>query len=120
MHDLVERRLGEPALVISDGNPGLKKALRRVWRCQRHKMLNILAKLPPQVHAELKPLIQQVFWAPSYEEGLRRGRAQAGTAGERRTAGPDRSDGSGREEPTPGKCVGTGKLKELTEEASMP
>lgn len=81
LHDLVERGLPEPALVISDGNPGLKKALRRVWpevlhqRCQRHKMLNILAKVPKQAQAELKRLIQQVFWADSYEEGLRRGHA---------------------------------------------
>lgn len=55
--------------------------LRRVWpevlhqRCQPHKMLNILAKLPKRMQAELKRLIQQqVFWAESYEEGLKRGR----------------------------------------------
>jgi transposase-like protein len=81
LHDLIERGLQEPVLVISDGNPGLKKALKRVWpwvlhqRCQRHKLLNILAKVPKQFQAELKQLVQQVFRAESYEEGLRRGRA---------------------------------------------
>lgn len=81
LHDLTERGLKEPTLVISDGNPGLKKALRRIWpgvwhqRCQRHKLLNILIKLPKAMQAELKRLIQQVFWAESYEAGLRRGRA---------------------------------------------
>lgn len=51
LHDLVERGFKEPVLVLSDGNPGLKKALRRVWpwvwhqRCQCHKLLNILANL---------------------------------------------------------------------------
>lgn len=79
LQDLVGRGLKEPALVISDGNPGLKKALRRVWpgvphqRCQRHKMLNILAKVPKRMQAELKRLIQQVFGADSYEQGLKRG-----------------------------------------------
>lgn len=81
LHDLSERGLREPTLVISDGNPGLKKALRRIWpavkhqRCQRHKLLNILAKLPKATQAEMKRLVQQIFWADSYEEGLRKGRA---------------------------------------------
>ena len=81
LHDLTERGFKEPALVISDGNPGLKKALRRIWpqvkhqRCQRHKLLNILVKLPKAMQAEMKRLVQQVFWADSYEEGLNKGRA---------------------------------------------
>lgn len=81
LHDLTERGFKEPALVISDGNPGLKKALRRIWpeakhqRCQRHKLLNILVKLPKAMQAEMKRLVQQVFWADSYEEGLQKGRA---------------------------------------------
>jgi len=81
LHDLTERGFKEPALVISDGNPGLKKALRRIWpqvkhqRCQRHKLLNILVKLPKTMQAEMKRLVQQVFWADSFEEGLQKGRA---------------------------------------------
>jgi len=81
LHDLTARGLQEPLLVIIDGNPGLKKALREVFphalrqRCQVHKMRNILAKLPRTMQAKMKRLIQQVFHAASYDDGLRRGRA---------------------------------------------
>jgi transposase-like protein len=77
LHDLTERGLKEPTLVISDGNPGLKKALRRIWpqvlhqRCQRHKLLNILVKLPKAMQAEMKHLVQQVFWAGRFAQGTR-------------------------------------------------
>jgi transposase-like protein len=49
------------------------KAFRQ--RCQAHKMLNILSKLPKAMQGQMKKLIRQVFWAPSYEEGIKRGRA---------------------------------------------
>jgi len=81
LHDLTARGLGEPLLVISDGNPALKKTLREVFphalrqRCQVHKMRNILAKLPRSIQAKMKRLIHQVFHAASYDEGLKRGQA---------------------------------------------
>ena len=81
LHDLTARGFQEPLLVISDGNPGLKKALREVFphalrqRCQVHKMRNILAKLPRTIQAKMKRLIHQVFYAATFEEGLKRGRA---------------------------------------------
>jgi len=81
LHDLTARGLEAPLLVISDGQPGLRKALREVFprafhqRCQVHKMRNILAKLPQAARTLLKPLIRQVFWAATYEQGLTRGRA---------------------------------------------
>lgn len=81
LHDMTVRGLCEPLLVIVDGNPGLKKALREVFphalkqRCQVHKMRNVLAKLPRLIQAKMKRLIHQVFYAASYDEGLRRGRA---------------------------------------------
>ncbi|MBI3660947.1 transposase [Candidatus Acetothermia bacterium] len=31
LHEVTERGFKEPCLMISDGNPGLKKALRRIW-----------------------------------------------------------------------------------------
>lgn len=74
------RGLNAPLLIIHDGNPGLKKAIREVFpqslkqRCQVHKMRNILSKLPKSVIAEVKPLIWQVFRAKSYELGLEKGR----------------------------------------------
>lgn len=81
LHEMVERGLNEPLLIISDGNPGLKKAVKQVFpnamrqRCQVHKMRNILAKLPKAVLKDMKKLIQHVFLAPSYEVGLKRGYA---------------------------------------------
>ena len=81
LHELTARGLAEPMLAVSDGNPGLKKALREVFpharrqRCQVHKLRNILAKLPKAMRAEMARLVGPVFHAATYEEGLRRGRA---------------------------------------------
>jgi transposase-like protein len=81
LHDVTARGLEAPLRVISDGQPGQRKALREVFprafpqRCQVHKIRNSLAKLPPAARALLKPLIQQVFGAATYEQGLTRGRA---------------------------------------------
>lgn len=68
-------------LVLSDGQPGLRQALREGFprafhqRGQVHKMRNIRAKLPQAARALLKPLLRQVFTAATYEQGLTRGRA---------------------------------------------
>ncbi|WP_447973837.1 IS256 family transposase [Nitrospira sp. Kam-Ns4a] len=81
LHDLTARGLEAPLLVISDGQPGLRKALREVFprashqRGQVQKMRTSLAKLPQAARALLKPLIRQVFCAATYEQGLTRGRA---------------------------------------------
>ena len=80
LHDLTARGLGPPLLVVTDGNPGLMRAVRQVFpgvrrqRCQVHKMRNILAKLPRLTQRELKPLIHQVFLAPDHRTALRRGK----------------------------------------------
>ena len=81
LHDLTARGLGTPLLVITDGNPGLTRAVKQVFpgvrrqRCQVHKLRNILAKLPKLAATQLKPLLQQVFLAPDHATGCRRGRA---------------------------------------------
>ena len=81
LHDLTARGLTPPLLVIVDGNPGLRKAVRqvfpgvRVQRCQVHKLRNILAKLPRLAAQQLKPLVQQVFLAADHATALGRGRA---------------------------------------------
>ena len=81
LHDLTARNLSPPLLVITDGNPGLTRAVKQVFpgvrrqRCQVHKLRNILAKLPKLAATQLKPLLQQVFLAPDHATGLRRGRA---------------------------------------------
>lgn len=80
LHDLTARGLSEPLLVIRDGKPGLKKAAREVFphalkqACQVHRMRNILGKVPQAIRAEMKRLVQQVFYAPSYESGMDRGK----------------------------------------------
>lgn len=81
LQDLSARGLADPLLVIFDGAPGLKKAIKQMWprawrqRCQVHRMRNILAKLPRLMHAQMKRLVQQVFLAPSHDVALKRGRA---------------------------------------------
>jgi transposase-like protein len=79
LHDMTARGLEEPLLVTSDKHKGLKKAVREVFPhafkqpCLAHKMRNILSKLPKKIEKEMKPLIKQVYYASSYEEGLKLG-----------------------------------------------
>src|SRR5881275_2407937 len=56
--DLTRRGLQSPWLVVSDGAPGLIKAIEELWpdadrgRCTVHRLRNVVAKLPkkPEVH----------------------------------------------------------------------
>jgi len=79
LHDMTARGLEEPLLVTSDKHKGLKKAVREVFPhafkqpCLAHKMRNILCKLPKKIEKELKELIKQVYYASSYEDGLKLG-----------------------------------------------
>lgn len=79
LHDMTARGLKEPLLVISDKHKGLKKAVKEVFPyafkqpCLAHKMRNILSKLPRKIEREIKPLIKQVYYASSYEDGLKLG-----------------------------------------------
>src|SRR5215472_4242539 len=65
--DLARRGLRSPWLVISDGAPGLIKAIEELWpeadrqRCTVHRLRNILAKLPnrPELHDRIK----SAYWA---------------------------------------------------------
>jgi transposase-like protein len=60
--DLTHRGLRSPWLVVSDGAPGLIKAIDELWpeadrgRCAVHKLRNIVAKLPDRtgLHEEIK------------------------------------------------------------------
>ncbi len=64
--DLSRRGLGAPWLVVSDGAPGLIKAIEELWpdadrgRCVVHKLRNITAKLPdrPGLHERIK----RAYW----------------------------------------------------------
>jgi transposase-like protein len=75
-HDMKQRGLAEPLLVVIDGNSGLRKAVREcfpdawVQSCQRHRMRNILCKLPEKARPGLKKLMQEAFTAASCGKGL--------------------------------------------------
>lgn len=79
LHDMTARGLNEPLLITSDKHKGLKKAVKEVFPhafkqpCLAHKMRNILCKLPKKIEKEIKPLVKQVFYASSYEEGIKLG-----------------------------------------------
>ena len=65
--DLTRRGLRAPWLVVSDGAPGLIKAIEELWpeadrgRCAVHKLRNVVAKLPkrPGLHDQIKA----AYWA---------------------------------------------------------
>ncbi len=81
---LLRRGLRSPLLVVSDGAPGLVRAVEELWpdadrgRCVVHRLRNILAKLPkrPSLHAR----VRAAYWAAldsatspaEAEAGLRR------------------------------------------------
>jgi len=66
-HGLIARGLRSPLLVVSDGAPGLVRAIGELWpdadrgRCAVHRLRNILAKLPqrPALHAR----VRAAYWA---------------------------------------------------------
>jgi transposase-like protein len=74
--DLEGRGMKAPALVVHDGNPGLIKALRCVWkdvprqRCIAHKIRNVLDRVPRKHQARVQRELVKVFYAPSIEDAL--------------------------------------------------
>ena len=69
--DMRRRGLGDPVLVVTDGAPGLIRAteegfpLSKRQRCLAHRMRNLLAKLPEEIHAEFKDAAKASYQAPS-------------------------------------------------------
>ena len=65
--DLTRRGLRSPWLVVSDGAPGLIKAIDELWpaadrgRCAVHKLRNVVAKLPKR--PGLRDEIKGKYWA---------------------------------------------------------
>src|SRR5437868_9988648 len=65
--DLTRRGLRSPWMIVTDGAPGLIKAVEELWpeadrgRCAVHKLRNVVAKLPKRsgLHDEIKAK----FWA---------------------------------------------------------
>ncbi len=77
INDLKERGLKDPQLVISDGNKGLKRALKDLWpevphqRCIVHKTRNVLDRVPKKHRAEVKQSLHKIFHAACLEDALR-------------------------------------------------
>ena len=78
LQEMVARGMREPLLIVTDGNPGVLKAIAEVFprslkqRCQKYRLENILCKAPKEVRDELKAAILESFHANSYEQGLKK------------------------------------------------
>ena len=65
--DLVRRGLPAPWLKVTDGAPGLVRAVDELWpeadrqRCTVHRLRNILAKLPKR--EDVRRRVQAAYWA---------------------------------------------------------
>ena len=69
--DMRARGLGDPLLVVSDGAPGVIKAIEACFpraarqRCLAHRMRNLAAKVPEDQWPEFKARVQAAYQAPS-------------------------------------------------------
>jgi len=69
--DMKLRGLGDPLLVISDGAPGIIKAIEVCFpraarqRCLAHRMRNLASKVPEDVWPDFKARVQAAYQAPS-------------------------------------------------------
>ena len=74
LDDLIERGLRRPAFLITDGAPGLEKAIAAVWdgvpvqRCTVHKHRNLLAHAPERLHDEITADYTDMIYAATPEE----------------------------------------------------
>ena len=68
---LIARGLRSPLLVVSDGAPGLVRAITELWpdadrqRCAVHRLRNVLAKLPKR--AGLHARVRAAYWAALHD-----------------------------------------------------
>ena len=69
--DMRARGLGDPLLVVSDGAPGIIKAIETCFprserqRCLAHRMRNLAAKVPEDLWPEFKTRASAAYQAPS-------------------------------------------------------
>jgi transposase-like protein len=69
--DLRARGLGDPLLVVSDGAPGIIRAIEECFprsarqRCLAHRMRNLAAKVPADPWPEFKARVTASYQAPS-------------------------------------------------------
>jgi transposase-like protein len=81
LQDVVARGLRRPWMVISDGNPGLIRALRDTWgkklvrqRCIVHKTRNVLSRIPKGAQPRIRRELNRIFYAASLEDALKEAR----------------------------------------------
>ena len=76
LRDLKRRGMRAPALATGDGNLGFWAALRDVFpetreqRCWKHKIANVLDKLPKRLQARAKEQLHEIMYAPDRESAL--------------------------------------------------
>ena len=76
LRDLKRRGLTAPDLAIGDGNLGFWAALREVYpetkeqRCWKHKLANVLDKLPKRLQARAKEMLREIMYAPDRGSAL--------------------------------------------------
>ena len=69
--DMRGRGLGDPLLVVSDGAPGIIKAIETCFprsarqRCLAHRLRNLAAKVPEDLWPEFKARVSAAYQAPS-------------------------------------------------------
>jgi len=69
--DMRSRGLGDPLLVVSDGAPGIIKAVETCFprsarqRCLAHRMRNLAAKVPEDLWPDFKARAAAAYQAPS-------------------------------------------------------
>ena len=77
LQDLVDRGMSEPKLMITDGNPGLCRAMREVLpgsarqRCTAHKTRNVLSRIKKTRQEEAKRALNNIFQAACLEDALK-------------------------------------------------
>lgn len=76
VRDLLDRGMPEPKLAITDGNPGLLRALNEVMpqvarqRCTAHRTRNVLARVKKSRQGEVKGALNKIFHAACLEDAM--------------------------------------------------
>jgi transposase-like protein len=76
LRDLKRRGVTAPILAVGDGNLGFWAALREVYpeteeqRCWKHKLANVLDKLPKRLQPRAKMMLHEIMYAPDRESAL--------------------------------------------------
>lgn len=71
LEEMKRRGLTDPVLVITDGAPGLIRAVEECFprslrgRCLAHRMRNLMAKLPSEIATEFRQAAKAAYEAPS-------------------------------------------------------